>query len=279
MRVRRFALLVSLVVVCLLLLTVQTRGLGGGPLVDVASLAWTGAQSVLAKTHRAALAVWQTYVDWKAVRAENVSLRAEAERLRVQALAVEETRQENVRLRHLLALKARLPVATISGEIIGREAGGWVRSLTVNRGRQNGIARQTPVIVPQGLVGRVIQVRPAASVVQLLNDPASAVGAVVQRTRTTGLVEGDPSGVVRLKFMARDGGRVAAGDLVVTSGLGSVFPKGVPVGRIKAIDDRGSALFHYAVLEPVVDFARVEEVLLITEETTHDVASLFGTDG
>jgi rod shape-determining protein MreC len=170
-------------------------------------------------------------------------------------------------------------VATVAGEIIGREAGGWVRALTVNRGRESGIARQTPVIVPEGLVGRVIQVRPAASVVQLLNDPASAVGGMVQRTRTAGLVEGGPSGVVRLKFMARDGGGVAAGDLVVTSGIGGVFPKGVPVGRIRAIDDRGSALFHYAVLEPVVDFARVEEVLLVTEQSAQDVAALFGTDG
>jgi rod shape-determining protein MreC len=265
--------------VCLLLLTVQTRGVGGGPLVDVASLVWTAAQSVLVKTHRAALAVWHTYVDWKSLGAENVALRSESERLRVQALAVEETRQENARLRQLLALKERLPVTTVAGEIIGREVGGWVRALTVNRGRQSGIARQTPVIVPQGLVGRVIQVRPAASVIQLLNDPASAVGAVVQRTRTTGLVEGDPSGVVRLKFMARDGGGVTAGDLVVSSGLGGVFPKGVPIGRVKAIDDRGSALFHYAMIEPVVDFARVEEVLLLTEQSTHDVAGLFGADG
>lgn len=279
MRVRRYALLVSLVVVCLLLLTVQTRGVGGGPLADVASLAWTGAQSVLVKTHRAALAVWHTYVDWKSVRVENETLRAEAERLRVQALAVEDTQQENARLRRLLTLKERLPVSTLAGEIIGREVGGWVRALTVNRGRQSGIARQTPVIVADGLVGRVIQVRPAASVVQLLNDPASTVGAVVQRTRTTGLVEGDASGGVRLKFMARDGAGVAPGDLVVTSGLGELFPKGVPVGRVKAIEDRGSALFHYAVLEPVVDFARVEEVLLVTGQSTHDVAALFAGDG
>ena len=279
MRVRRYALLVSLVVVCLLLLTVQTRGVGGGIVGDALSLAWTGAQSALIQAHRGALNVWHTYVDWKAVRIENTALRQEAERLRVQALAVEDTRQENARLRRLLALRERLPVSTVAGEIIGREAGGWVRALTVNRGRQSGIARQTPVIVADGLVGRVIQVRATASVVQLLNDPASTVGAVVQRTRTTGLVEGDPSGGLRLKFMARDGGGVAAGDLIVTSGLGELFPKGVPVGRVKAVEDRGSALFHYAVIEPVVDFARVEEVLLVTGQSGQDVAALFAGDG
>ena len=279
MRVRRYALLVSLVVVCLLLLTVQTRGLGGGMASDAASLAWTAAQNVLARSQRAALGPWRVYVDWKSVRTENVALRAEAERLRVQALAAEDTRQENARLRRLLALKERLPVSTVTGEIIGREVGGWVRAITVNQGRRSGIARQTPVIVATGLVGRVIQVRPGASVVQLLNDPTSTVGAVVQRTRTHGLVEGDASGGVRLKFMARDGAGVAPGDLVVTSGLGELFPKGIPVGRVKAIEDRGSALFHYAVLEPLVDFARVEEVLLVTGQSTQDVAALFAGDG
>ncbi len=279
MRARRYALLISLVLLCLLLLTLQTRGLGGGPLADLLSGLWTAAQSGLARTHRAAVGVWSAYVDWKAVRGENARLRSLAERLRIEALGVEETRQENARLRRLLDLRSRLPLATVPGEVIGREAGGWVRALTVNRGSASGIARQTPVIVPEGLVGRVIQARAGASVVQLLSDPASTVGAVVQRTRTAGLVEGDPSGLVRLKFMARDGAGVAPGDLVVTSGLGSLFPKGVPVGRIKAVEDRGSALFHYAILEPAVDVARIEEVLLVIDQSEQDVAGLFAGDG
>jgi rod shape-determining protein MreC len=176
-------------------------------------------------------------------------------------------------------LKNRLPLATLAGEVIGREAGGWVRSLTVNRGRGDGIAQQTPVIVPDGLVGRVVQVHRGAAVIQLLNDPASTVGAVVLRTRTAGLVEGDAGGTVRFKFMARDGSSVAPGDLVVTSGLGTLFPKGLPVGRVVKIEDKGSALFHFAVLAPAVDFSRVEEVLLLTGQTPQDLAALFPTDG
>jgi rod shape-determining protein MreC len=116
-------------------------------------------------------------------------------------------------------------------------------------------------------------------VVQLLNDPASTVGAVVQRTRTPGLVEGDAAGAVRFKFMARDGAQVTKGDLVVTSGLGNLFPKGLPIGRVAAVEDKGSALFHFAVLTPTVDFARIEEVLLVTGESTRDVAGFFSPDG
>jgi len=278
-RFRRYGLLVSVVLVSLLLLTVQTRGGGAGGAGDVVAFFLTPVQSVLVKIHRGAVALWTSYADWKGVRGENTALRTEAERLRVQALQTVETEQENARLRRLLTLRERLPLSTLAGEVIGREAGGWVRALTINRGRRNGIDRQTAVIVPEGLVGRVVQVRSIASVVQLLNDPTSTVGAVVQRTRTPGLIEGDAGGTVRFKFMARDGAQVTPGDLVVTSGLGNLFPKGLPVGRVVSVEDKGSALFHFAVVTPAVDFARVEEVLLLTGETSRDVAGLFTPGG
>jgi len=265
--------------VSFLLLTVQTRGGGTGRGGELVAIVLTPVQSLLVRVHRGALGFWANYLDWKSVRRENASLRGENEQLRVQSLQAGETREENMRLRKLLVLRDRLPLATVAGEVIGREAGGWVRSLTVNRGRGDGIAPQTPVIMPEGLVGRVVQVHRGAAVIQLLNDPASTVGAVVQRTRTAGLVEGDAGGAVRFKFMARDGASVAPGDLVVTSGLGTLFPKGLPVGRVVKIEDKGSALFHFAVLAPAVDFSRVEEVLLVTGQTTQDVAALFRSDG
>jgi rod shape-determining protein MreC len=278
-RFRRYGLLVSVLLVSLLLLTVQARVGGTGRAAELVGLVVTPVQNLLVKIHRGAVGLWAAYVDWKSVRTENVVLRAENERLRVQALQAADTREENARLRQLLALRDRLPLSTLAGEVIGREGGGWVRTLTVNRGRGDGIGQQTPVIVPEGLVGRVVQVRARAAVVQLLSDPTSTVGAVVQRTRTAGLVEGDPGGTVRFKFMARDGAGVAPGDFVVTSGLGALFPKGLPVGRVIAIEDKGSALFHFAVLAPAVDFSRVEEVLLLTGQTTQDVAALFATGG
>ena len=279
MRVRRYGILLAVLLVSLLLLTIQTRGGGTGRASELVTVAVTPVQGLLVRIHRSALDFWANYVEWKSVRRENTVLRDENEHLRVQALQAGETREENVRLRRLLVLRDRLPLATVSGEVIGREAGGWVRSLTVNRGRGDGIAQQTPVIVPDGLVGRVVQVHRAAAVVQLLNDPASTVGAVVQRTRTAGLVEGDAGGTVRCKFMARDGASVTLGDLVVTSGLGTTFPKGLPVGRVVKVEDKGSALFHFAVLAPAVDFSRVEEVLLVTGQTTQDVAALFPPEG
>jgi rod shape-determining protein MreC len=273
-KLRAIVLLGTIATVCLLLLTLQMRGKAAGA-SDLLAVVTTPIQSALARVNRTTVGVWSTYREWKNVRAENRRLRDEAQRLRVEALRVSETVEENRRLRRLLALKAAMPLTTLSGEIIAREWGGWVRSLTVNRGRADNVARLIAVISPEGLIGRVVDVRPGSSVVQVLTDPASTVGALVVRTRTQGIVEGEPRGTLRLKFMARDGGGIQVGDLVVTSGAGGLFPRGIPVGRVRAIDDRGSALFSYAHLSPAVDFARIDEVLLIVGEGVHDVASLF----
>jgi rod shape-determining protein MreC len=273
-QLRAIVLLGTVAAVCLLLLTLQMRGNAAGA-SDFLAVVTTPIQSVLARVNRATVGVWSTYREWKSVRAENRRLRDEAQRLRVEALRVSETLEENQRLRRLLALKAAMPLATLSGEVIAREWGGWVRSLTVNRGRADHVARLTAVIAPDGLIGRVVDVRPGASIVQVLTDPASTVGALVVRTRTQGIVEGEPRGTLRLKFMARDGGGIQVGDLVVTSGAGGMFPRGIPVGRVRAVDDRGSALFSYAHLTPAVDFARIDEVLLIVGAGAQDVASVF----
>lgn len=278
MRIRRLALLASILAVCLVLLTLQTRGQASGA-ADLVARVTTPVQKTLAAIHRGAFGLWSTYLDWKNVRAENRRLRDENQRLRVDALSVSETGEENQRLRRLLELKTRLPLNTLTGEIIAREWGGWVRSLTVNRGRSDDVRRLTAVISPDGLVGRVVDVRPGAAVVQVLTDPTSTVGAHAVRTRTPGVVEGEPRGTIRFKYQARDGGTLQAGDLVVTSGLGGLFPRGIPVGRVRAIDDRGSALFSFATLEPAVDFARIDEVLLVTGDRMGDVTAYFSTGG
>lgn len=277
MRYRKYPLLVSVLLVCFFLLTFQIPGQGAWGLGELVAWLTTPGQALLAKVHRSALALWQTYRSWQDLKAENRTLRGEVERLRVESLQSAEIREENSRLRRLLALKERLPLETLPGEVIGKEWGGWIRSLTVNRGRGDGIARLAPVIVPDGLIGRVVAVRANAAVVQLLNDPSSTVGAVVQRTRTHGVVEGEPGGGLRFKFLAREGRGVQAGDLIVTSGLGGLFPKGLPVARVTQVEDRGSALFYYAGLAPTVDFARVEEVLLLVGGSAADLSPYFSS--
>ncbi len=203
MKVRRIFLLAGTLAVCLLLLTIQGRGQQSRA-ADLVAVVTTPVQRTLAAIHRGAFGAWSTYVEWKNVRAENRRLREEVQRLRVGALAVSETVEENQRLRRLLALRDSLPLDTLAGEIIAREWGGWVRSLTVNRGRGDDVRRLTAVISPDGLVGRVVDVRPGSAIVQVLTDPASIVGAHALRTLPRGVVRGlrdavtgDPGGLAR----------------------------------------------------------------------------------
>src|SRR5437899_2968455 len=225
----------------------QARGYGASARARLA-LVTTPVQAGVARAHRAAFGIWDTYQDWKNVRAENRRLRDDNQRLRVEALRVGETTDENRRLRRLLAFQERLPLKTLSGEVIARDWGGWIRSLTVNRGRGDHVPRLAAVISPDGLIGRIVDVRPGAAIVQVLTDPASTVGAHIVRTRASGIVEGDPRGTLRFKYLARGGTGIEVGDVLVTSGQGALFPRGIPIGRVRAIDDRGSALLHYAVL-------------------------------
>jgi rod shape-determining protein MreC len=273
-RTRALALLGIVVGVCLLLLTLQMRG-RASEASDALAIFTTPVQTVVSRVNRTAFGLWSTYQDWKNVRVENRRLRDEAQRLRVESLRVSEVDEENRRLRRLLQLKEALPLETLSGEVIGREWGGWVRSLTVNRGRSSQVARLTAVIGPDGLIGRIVDVRSGSAVVQVLTDPASTVGAHVVRTRTPGIIEGEARGTIRFKYMARDGAGMQVGDMLVTSGLGGLFPRGIPIGRVRSIDDRGSALFHYAQITPAVDFARIDEVLLLTGDAARDVAAHF----
>lgn len=275
---RSWVLLGAVAAVCLLLLTLQTRGYMGNA-TDALALVTTPVQTVFARINRAAFGLWATYVDWKTVRAENLRLREEAQQLRVEALQVSEVQEENRRLRRLLGLKTALPMATVSGEVIAREWGGWVRSLTVNRGREDSVTRMTAVIVPDGLIGRVVDVRPSSSIVQVLTDPASTVGAHTLRTRTRGIVEGDARGTLRFKYLSREAADLQTGDVVVSSGVGGLFPRGIPIGRVRAVDDRGSALFSFAQLAPAVDFGKVDHVLLVTGDAARDVAGHFRDDG
>lgn len=278
MRMRRLALLGSILAVCLVLLTLQSRG-RASIAADVLAVVTTPVQKALATVHRGAFGMWTSYVEWKNVRAENRRLREENRQLKIQALAVTETTVENRRLRRLLELRTRLPIETLPGEVIGREWGGWVRSLTINRGIGDHVRKLTAVISPDGLIGRVVDVRLGVSVVQVLTDPTSTVGAHAVRSRAPGVVEGDARGTLRFKYMARDGGNLEVGDLVVTSGLGGVFPRGIPIGQVQAIDNRGSALFHYAALAPVVDLSRVYEVLLVTGDAGRDLTVFFENRG
>ncbi|HWP65721.1 MAG TPA: rod shape-determining protein MreC [Candidatus Limnocylindria bacterium] len=189
-------------------------------------------------------------------------LRRELREQKREVARLREVQLENERLRELLAFRPAVETEVITARVIGADALGLSRSLAIDRGTLDGVRKGAAVLAPEGVVGRVLLAGRHAARVLLITDHNSGIDSIVQRTRARGIVEGVLGGSCGLKFVKRTE-RLEVGDLVVTSGMDGIFPKGLPIGRIVAIDKRGQGLFQYATVEPTVDFAHLEEVLVV----------------
>jgi rod shape-determining protein MreC len=207
--------------------------------------------------------VWRDYVDLRRLREENKRLHGEVATLQRRIDQLEEQTLETQRLQRLLAMRQASQAEYLSARVVGKDATNWFKTILLDRGSREGVRRNQPVLAPDGLVGRVVEVTPTSAKVQLLTDPVSAVGGLVQRTRVTGIVSGNLGAGARVRYLPLLGD-VVVGDEVVTSGMGGVFPKGIPVGRIIAVERRSGALFQEASLQPAVDLGRLEEVMILT---------------
>ncbi|HJW67833.1 MAG TPA: rod shape-determining protein MreC [Candidatus Binatia bacterium] len=197
---------------------------------------------------------------WRA-RQEVEGLRARVRDLERDAANLAETQLENDRLRTLLDFRRTLHGELLTARVIGHDASGLSRTITIDQGTTAGIVKGAAVLAPGGLVGQVFLASPHAARVLLVTDHNSGVDAVVQRTRGRGIVEGTIEGRCGLKFVKRTED-LQVGDLVLSSGLDGIFPPGLPVGRIDAVDKQGQGLFQYAQIEPAVNVDRLEEVLV-----------------
>ena len=171
--------------------------------------------------------------------------------------------EENRRLRALLGLRDGLPAGALTAEVIARERDPWQGNLTIDKGAKDGVAADMVAITPEGVVGRVVE-QPGAhtAVIMPLTDTASHIGALLERAKIPGMLHGDRDGLCKLDHLPGTAD-LQVGDLVVTSGLGSVFPRGLPLGRITAMHRDPAISARTATVQPAVDLSRVEMVVLI----------------
>ena len=271
-----FALCASLLLF-VLVLPRQSRALLhaiGKPLADVVSLPL----ELFSAADRQAGGVWDRYVALRNVHDENRQLKREIEFLRGQVADLRELASANQRLGDLLKFQANAPAQTVAARVIGRAATNWYRGVVLDKGEGDGIEIEMGVITPTGAVGRVVKTSVSTAVVLLITDPNNAVTALVQRTRDEGILEGTRTGRARLKYIPLLS-TVRAGDPVVTSGLTGKFPKGVPIGTIVKIEKDEGGLFQTADVEPEVDFAKLEEVLVVTKPRAEELPPPPAPDG
>jgi rod shape-determining protein MreC len=194
---------------------------------------------------------------------DNDRLRQEVDRLSQEAVQVPELQRENALLRAELGFNQENPqFKWVSARIIAFDPSNLVQAIILDQGSRSGIANGMTVVTPRGLVGTVIQVTPNTSKVLLITDVSSSVESLVQSSRAKGVVSGSRTGQLMMTYIPQST-KVQSGDRVVTSGLGGVYPEGIWVGTIADVRQNAEDLYQSAMLEPAVDFGRLEEVMVI----------------
>lgn len=202
------------------------------------------------------------------IRTRNVELEALANRLMVENLRLKELERENDTLRQLLNFTRSNPQfsyqpTTIVGRSVGVDPTNLLYYVYVDVGARDSVARNMPVVTDRGLVGRVTAVGPNSAQVLLLIDPASAVNAIIQNSRATGIVQGNIDGTLTMDRIPPNE-TVNPGDIVMTSGLGGNFPDKIVIGQVTTVEQRDQDMFQVAHIRPTVDFGKLETMLIIT---------------
>jgi rod shape-determining protein MreC len=261
-RQRPGVMLGAAILLHVVLISAQVNTVSGLPLLQVVTFGG------FSEVQRATMAVidgvrgmWSGYVALRQVQEENAALRQELQTLQVRFQQERAEAQRTDNLRQLLELRDRANLETVAAEVIAGPATPDFRTVTVDKGSSDGLARDMAVISPAGVVGRVIMPSGRAAQVQLLIDRNAAAGVLIERTRVQGIVMGIGDGTLKLEYVPGTAD-VKTGDLVVTSGIDGIYPKGFVVGTIDHTD-RGNGAYHEISVRPAVDFARLEEVLIV----------------
>ena len=225
-------------------------------------------ERVLVRVQNGADDVWHNYFFLRGVRAENRQLKEQIEQMRLNEVRLGEDAAQARRLQSLLAFKEQVIAKTVPAQVIGSSGSDLTRSIYIDKGSDDGIAQDMPVITARGIVGKVLRVYPSTSLVLLINDQTSGVGALLEKSRLQGVVHGTPNGELMLERLMSDE-QVAPGETVLSSGGDQIFPKGLPVGTVTQVSP-GKEMFLNIKVKPAADLNRLEEVLVVTEKQEHE---------
>lgn len=218
-------------------------------------------QAALDRAIVGAADIWGHYLYLVDTSEDNQALVKENRTLRAVLAQSDEVRLENERLRLLLEFKEAQAFDTLPARVIAEDASSWFRTVMIDKGSEQGVTEGMPVVVAEGVVGRVVRSSPRFSRILLITDASSAVASLLQDNRARGVCRGKGEQLV-FDFVLRQE-EVGIGDRVVTSGMGGVFPKGLVVGRVKGVNRQEFGLFQEIEVTPSVDFSHLEEVLIL----------------
>lgn len=219
-------------------------------------------QAALTASFQALRNTWADYLHLVGLRQENRVLGKKIDELTNELSSYREGYLESQRLQALLTLKQELKIPSIAARVIDKSQATLFKTILLNKGTSGGVRTGQPVLSSKGVVGRVIEASPNVSRVLLITDEKSNIDALIQRTRAEGILQGDGSGGGRLKYISNLED-IQAGDLIITSGLSGMYPKGLVLGSVTAFDKKADSLFQKIAVIPASDFSRLEEVLIL----------------
>lgn len=208
----------------------------------------------------------QYVLQWPQLRKENEALRVEVESLRSKVSNLEEVKRENLRFKELLYLKEKVHQKAVAARVIARDPSHWSQFIVINKGLRDGIRKNTVLVHPDGLVGRVISTGRHSARAILLVDGESRASAMSEKARATGLIEGTGSLMLKMTYLDRTS-EIEVGDIIISSGLGGIYPKGIPVGKVQLVGGEKDRPSLYALVKPFVSFSKLEEVLCVSSLT------------
>jgi len=264
-RHRYFLLAVALLLSTLMLYSYNLRQKGATTFFERAVLTLAAPFQAAADASLDTVAgLWNNYLWLVDTRQRNLNLEQENRNLRASLHQIEEIRLQNIRLRELLSFVDAIDRPALPAQVIGEDASSWARTVVVDKGSRSGLRDGLPVVSADGVVGRVIKTAPNSARVLLITDASSAVAALVQRTRTRGVAHG--LGVNLSLDYALRAADIVEGDLLITSGMGGIFPKGLTLGWVTKVEKDEFGLFQNVEVAPTADFSHLEEVLIILGE-------------
>ena len=209
---------------------------------------------------------WSQYVSLRSVRRENVQLQDENTKLRADVVGLAEAKAENERLRRLVHYDEVSPGPKVVARVLGINPDPNRLTLRIDRGEGDGVKRGQAVVTADGVVGQVLRSTASAADVLVVFDPNCRLGGRVQRTRSrVGIAGGGDDQALKLEYLLRTED-LEEGDLVVTSGTDGVYPPGLVVGRVTGVQRQTSGMFLNAGILPAVNFAKVEEVVVLAPQ-------------
>ncbi len=190
-------------------------------------------------------------------------LKAENERLTAKVAELSEAQETATRLEKLVGLQSTYDLTSTAARIIGSTGDAWTEAVIIDKGSNAGFEVGMPVCSSGGVIGQIIEVSATTSTVRLVSDEQSGISAMVQGSRAQGMLRGQADGTLRLEYVVADA-EVSTGDIIITSGIGGSFPKGLPLGTVASIDRAANAVYYTIVVRAVSTAENNEEVLVIT---------------